>query len=303
RCQPISAAIHRKVTESFFVLRFKIFKFFKVTLFSFQFGSSLHAQLLPVGEDVVSSVSMEMSPNTACSALLPWSLCLMFVLTSRCQRMVSAPLYGAPEQDNTTLLFDSGSSLRNCSCSATIQNCDVALANSCCRCHTVPRSALPRSGLRQPGGVTVWVRDLWVLEELLNSSMVFHLQLSFCGVKPLLSQQLVLLGLQTLRVHSDVPGAPYPNQEIRVSASAGTAVELDSSPSLHMTFVDVEVLNGLSALKAYSVIGPPLHTFSQFFPHLVFPFTQTSSDASDDPLESRENTSEPLQKTLITFVY
>ncbi|KAM4731521.1 exosomal polycystin-1-interacting protein-like isoform 1-T2 [Anableps anableps] len=235
---------------------------------------------------------MEMSPNTACSALLPWSLCLMFVLTSDCQTMLSAP----SEAENTTLLFDSGSGLRNCSCSAPIQDCDEALANSWCRCHSVPRSALPRSGLRQPGSLTVWVRELWVLEELLNNSVVVHLQLSFCGVKPLQSQQLVLLGLQTLRVHSAAPGAPYPNQEIRVS-------ELDSSSSLHMSFVDVGVLNGLSALKAYSVVGPPLDTFSHFFPHLVFPFTQTSSDAPDDALESRENASEPLQQTFITFVY
>ncbi|XP_038132139.1 uncharacterized protein C21orf62-like [Cyprinodon tularosa] len=240
---------------------------------------------------------MEMSPNTACSALLPWSLCLMFALTSDGQTMAPAPSYGAPEHHNTTLLFDSGNSLRNCSCSAPVQDCNEALANSRCRCHTVTRLALPRSGLRQPGSLAVWVRELWMLEKLLNSSMVFHLQLSFCGVKPLQSQQLVLLGLQTLRVHSAVPGAPYPSQGIRVSPLAS---EPDSSSFHHMTFIDVEVLNGLSALKAYSIIGPPPHTISQFFPHLVFPFTQT---AWDDPLESRENSSEPLQKTFITFVY
>lgn len=246
---------------------------------------------------------MEMSPNTACSALLPWSLCLMFVLTSDGQAMVSALSYGAPETDNATLLFDSGSGLRNCSCSAPIQDCNEALANSLCRCHTVLRSALPRSGLRQPGRLTVWLREAWVLEELMNSSMVAHLNLSFCGVKPLQSQQLVLLGLQSLRVLSVTPGAPYPNQEIRVSPSAETAAEVDSSSSLHMTFVDVGVLNGLSALKAYSVVGPPLQTFSQFFPNLVFPFTKTSSDAPDDPLEFRENSTAPLQQTFITFVY
>lgn len=247
---------------------------------------------------------MEMSPNTACSALLPWSLCLMFVLTSDGQAMVSALSYGAPETANATLLFDSGSGLRNCSCSAPVQDCNEALANSLCRCHTVLRSALPRSGLRQPGRLTVWLRETWVLEELLNSSMVAHLHLSFCGAKLLQSQQLVLLGLQTLRVLSAAPEAPYPNQEIRVSPSAETAAELGSfSSSLHMTFVDVGVLNGLSALKAYSVVGPPLQTFSQFFRNLVLPFTQKSSDAPDDPLEFGENSTAPLQQTFITFVY
>ncbi|KAM4560859.1 exosomal polycystin-1-interacting protein-like [Fundulus diaphanus] len=241
---------------------------------------------------------MEMSPNTARSALLPWFLCLAAALTSDLQPMASAPSHGAPQPDNATLLFDSGSGLRNCSCSAAVQDCDEARANSWCRCHSVLRTALPRSGLGPPGSLTVWVREPWVLEELLNGSTVAHLRLSFCGAKPLQSRQLVLLGLRTLRVHSAAPGAPYPNQEVRVSAA-----ELDDSSSLHMAFLDVGALNGRSALKAYSVIGPPLQAFSQFFPHLGFPLARTSSDAPDEPLESRRNSSEPLRKTFTTFVY
>ncbi|XP_027878114.1 uncharacterized protein C21orf62 homolog [Xiphophorus couchianus] len=225
---------------------------------------------------------MEMPPNAARSAWLPWSLWLMFALTSDCQ-----PTLSAPEAANVTLLFDSGAGLQTCSCPAPVPDCDAAQADSRCRCSTVPRSALDRASLGRT--VAVWVRELWVLEELLNSSAVAHLRLSFCGAEPLQSRQLVLLGLETLSVHSAAPGAPYPDQEVRVSPSVGSAP--DSSASHHMSFVDVGVLNGLSALKAYSVIGPPLHTFSQFFPHLVF------------PLESKENSSEPSQKTLVTFVY
>ncbi|PWA26244.1 uncharacterized protein C21orf62-like isoform X2 [Gambusia affinis] len=239
---------------------------------------------LPAREDVVSSVSMEMPPNAARSAWLPWSLWLMFALTSDCQ-----PMLFDPEAANATLLFDSGGGLRTCSCPAPVPDCDAAQGVSRCRCSTVPRSELDRASLGRT--VAVWVRELWVLEELLNSSAVAHLRLSFCGAEPLQSRQLVLLGLRSLSVHSAAPGAPYPDQEVRVSPSVGAAPEPDSSASHHMSFVDVGVLNGLSALKAYSVIGPPLHTFSQFFPHLVF------------PLESKENASEPSQQTLVTFVY
>uniref|UniRef100_A0A1A7X636 Chromosome 21 open reading frame 62 n=1 Tax=Iconisemion striatum TaxID=60296 RepID=A0A1A7X636_9TELE len=246
---------------------------------------------------------MEMSPNTASTALLPWSLCVMFLLTSDSQIMTSAPTDGSSQTASTMLLFDSGSpvpSLRNCSCSVPIGYCDEALANSLCRCHTVLRSSVQR--LQKAGLLTVWVKELWVLEELLNSSMVAHLKLSFCGMKHLQSQQLVLLGLQTLRIHSAAPESPHPDQELQVVPSAATAVDLESS-SFHVTFIDVSVLNGLSALKAYSLVGLPPPTFSQNFPHLDSPFTQLFSTGLDGPADSREKTSEPPQKSLITFVY
>ncbi|XP_017260319.1 uncharacterized protein C21orf62 homolog [Kryptolebias marmoratus] len=214
------------------------------------------------------------------ASLLPWLLCLLLPLPSDCQTMTSAPPYDTSL--TSTLLFDSGSpgsGLRNCSCPVPVRDCDEALANSRCRCRSVLRSSLQR--LRQLGRVTVWVKELWVLKELLNVSTVEHLHLSSCGPSRLQNQQLVLLGLQSLRVHSSAPGAPYPTQEMEVLPSAGPAAEL------HITLVDLGVLSGLSALKAYSVIGPPAHTLSQFFPHLVFP--QSSSDGP--------------QKTLLTFVY
>uniref|UniRef100_A0A3B5BDX6 Uncharacterized protein n=1 Tax=Stegastes partitus TaxID=144197 RepID=A0A3B5BDX6_9TELE len=205
-----------------------------------------------------------MSPNTFSSTLLPWSLCLLSLLTPSSHTASSVPAYKASLPINTTLLFDSGTpgyNLRNCSCSTPIRDCDEALANSLCRCHTVLRSSLSPAQLTEHGQLTVWVKELWVLEELLNSSMVGHLWLSFCGIKPLNSQFLALLGLQTLRIHSAAPEASYPNQEIIVTPPAGAAADLeahsfDFSSSFHMTFLDVAVLNGLSALKAYSVAGP-----------------------------------------------
>lgn len=254
---------------------------------------------------------MEMSPNTVSSSSLPWSLWLLFFLTPITQTTNSAPTSETSPPVNTTLLFDSGTpgyNLRNCSCSAPIRDCNEALANSLCRCHTVLRSTLPPAGLREPGQLTVWVKELWVLAELLNRSMVGHLQLSFCGIKPMDSQYLTLLGLQTLRIHSTAPEAPYPNQEITISPAAGVAAELearsfDVSSFFHVTFLDVAVLNGLSALKAYSVEGPPAHTFSQYFPHLALPLALPSSATPDDPTDPTDQTAESLQNLLITFVY
>lgn len=247
---------------------------------------------------------MEMSPNTVSSASLPWSLWLLFFLTPVTQTTSSAPASETSLPVNTTLLFDNGHNLRNCSCSTAIQDCNEALANSLCRCHTVLRSALPPAGLREPGRLTVWVKELWVLEELLNRSMVSHLQLSFCGLQPIDSQYLALLGLQILRIHSAAPEAPFPKQEITITPRAGLAAEVealsfDFSSSFHVTFLDVAVLNGLSALKAYTVVGPSEHTLSQNFPHLTLP----SFAIPNDPTDPGEQAAEHLENLLITFVY
>ncbi|XP_059199159.1 uncharacterized protein C21orf62-like [Centropristis striata] len=254
---------------------------------------------------------MEMSPNTVSPVLLPWSLWLLFFLTPVTQATNSSRTPETSLPVNTTLLFDSGApgyNLRNCSCSIPVQDCDEALANSLCRCHTVLRSALPLVGLRELGRLNLWVKELWVLEELLNRSMVGHLQLSFCGIQPMVSQYLVLLGLRTLRIHSAAPEAPYPNQEITISPSAGVAVELealsfDFSSSFHVTLVDVAILNGLSALKAYSVMGIPAHALSQQFPYLALPFTLPSSTTPDYPMDPSKQAVESLQNLLFTFVY
>lgn len=254
---------------------------------------------------------MEMSPNIVLSVLLPWSLWLLFFQTPVTQTTNSAPKSETSVPVNTTLLFDSGApghNLRNCSCSTLVQDCNEALANSLCRCHTILRSALPSAGLREPGHLIVWVKELWVLEELLNKSIVSHLQLSFCGIQPMNSQYMALLGLQTLRIQSAAPEAPYPNQEITISPAAGVAVELealsfDFSSSFQMTFLDVAVLNGLSALKVYSVVGPPVHTLSQQFPCLALHFALPSSATPDDPMDPNEQAAERSHNLLITFVY
>ncbi len=252
-----------------------------------------------------------MSPNTVSSASLPWSLWLLFFLTPVTKTTGPTPTSEPSLPLNTTLLFDSGvpgSNVRNCSCSAPIQDCDEALANSLCRCHTVLRSALPPVGPTESEKLTIWVKELWVLEELLNGSAVSHLRLSFCGTKPMDSQYLTLLGLRTLRIHSSAPEAPYPTQEITVSPAAGLAAELEalsfhSSSSFHVTFLDVAVLNGLSALKAYTVVGAPAHSLSQHSPPLTLPLVLPSSAPPDDHPDSSEQSTEPLENLLMTFIY
>lgn len=282
-----------------------------ILLHLFQLHPSRYRLLSPLGEDVVCLISMEMSPNTFSSVLLLRSLWVLFFLTPITWTTDSAPTSETLPPFNTTLLFHSGApcyNLRNCSCYTPVRDCDEALANSLCRCHTVLRSALPHTGIREHGPLTVWIKELWVLEELLNRSMVGHLRLSFCGIKPIDSQYLALLGLQTLRIHSAAPEVPFPNQEIAISPAAGLAEEFkalsfDFSSSIHVTMLDTAVLNGLSTLKAYSVVGPPADTLSQHFPHLALPGALPSSVTPDDPLDPSEQAAEPLQNVLITFVY
>lgn len=244
---------------------------------------------------------MAMPPNTVSSALLPWPLWLLFLLTPITRTTSSAPTTEPSLGFNTTLLFASGApgyNLRNCTCSGPVQDCNEALANALCRCRTVLRSSLSPAGLRESGQLTIWVKELWVLEELLNKSMVSHLQLSFCGIKPVDSKYLALLGVRSLGIHSTMPEAPYPKQEITIFPSAGATAELEAqsfafSSTFHLTFLDVALLNGLSALKAYTLVSPPVSTLSQHFPHLPLP-------SSAEPSGGVE---EPRHNLLLTFVY
>lgn len=112
------------------------------------------------------------------------------------------------------------------------------------------------------------------------------------------SKYVALQGVRTLSIHSTAPEAPYPKQEITISPTEGLTAELaalafDPSPSCHMTLLDVALLNGLSALKAYTVVGPPAQTVTQHFPHLAPP-------PSVEPVEPA---AEHLQNLLMTFVY
>ncbi|XP_067113941.1 exosomal polycystin-1-interacting protein-like [Osmerus mordax] len=230
-----------------------------------------------------------------------WTLLLPFPVTPTTDPAPAPP-------SNSTLLFDTGApgnSLRNCSCSTAIQDCSEALANLQCDCHTVQRSALSPGGLRVPGGLAVWVRQPWVLQELLNGSEVSDLRLSSCGLGPLLTQHLAVYGLRRLRVHSSAQGAPHPDQGLSIASGAGVDVRVGGSLSsadpqppssvLQVSILDLAVLNGFSALKAYSVAGPTLSSLSQHLPFLSLP---PPPSTPNDPLPSN-----PHQKWVLTFIY
>uniref|UniRef100_A0A3Q1HPD3 Uncharacterized protein n=1 Tax=Anabas testudineus TaxID=64144 RepID=A0A3Q1HPD3_ANATE len=186
--------------------------------------------------------------------------------------------------------------LRNCSCYTLVRDCEEALANSQCRCYTDRRSALPHARIREHGLT------------LLNMSMVDHLCLSFCGIKPIGTQNLALL--RTLRIHNAAPEVPFPIQEISISPAAGLTVEFkalsfDFSSSIHVTILDTAALNGLSTLKTYSIVGPTdvvNTTNCNLSSSLSFPLP-LSFPSSYNSLDPSEQAAEPLQNLLITFVY
>lgn len=227
---------------------------------------------------------METPPNTGRRGQLPWPLRCFLLLAAVPPLTSPAPTPLPPEASNTTLLFAGGApgfNLRNCSCSAPVRDCDEALANALCRCRTVLRSSLPPAGLR--GQLTIWVKEVWLLEELLSSSLVQHLHLSFCGLKPVGSKVLALAGVQTLRITA--PEAPYSRQEIALAPS-------NVSSSSRLTLLDAALFNGLSAMKAYTVVGPPAGALSQHFPHLPLPRTPPPPPGEPGG-----------QNLLVTFVY
>ncbi|CAL8266078.1 unnamed protein product [Lota lota] len=279
-----------------------------------------------------------MSLNRISSALLPWFLCLSFLPSRIALTTESTPTSAAAttisavatqpainnNNNNSTMLFFQGSApgggLRYCSCPAPVRHCDETLANLQCRCRSVSRTALPPAGLREPGGLmTVWLRDTGLLQDLLNGSRVSHLQLVSCGGKPLNTQYLALLGLLTLRIHSSVPGVPYPDQELsiaapdaRASSSSSSAGELEEEgagrgvlPPLRLTFLDVVLLNGLSALKAYSVTGQSVSSLATRFPHLPLALLlqPPAAAAPGGSAGSHDQARDPDGECVLTFVY
>lgn len=263
--------------------------------------------------------------NRISSALLPWFLCLSFLPhrvalttdstpTSAAATSVSA-VATQPAVDNNrnaNLIFEGSAAsggLRYCSCPVLpVRHCDESLANMLCACHS---AASPSAGLREPGGLmTVWLRDAGLLRDLLNGSQVRHLQLVSCGEKPLDTQYLALLGLRTLRIHSSSPGVPYPDQELTIAAPDATAEEGEEGADvghlapLRLTFLDVALLSGLSALKAYSVAGESVSSLATQFPHLPLALLlRPPAGAPGGSPGSRDRVRDPDGKCLLTFVY
>ncbi|KAM9447888.1 exosomal polycystin-1-interacting protein-like isoform 2-T5 [Salvelinus alpinus] len=241
-------------------------------------------------------------------ALLPWLLWTLWVL------LLPTTVASTTGPGNSTLLFNSaahGNSLRKCSCSTHIQDCDEALANLLCSCRTMSHSELTPGGLREQGSLTMWLREPWVLTELLNGSVVPDLRLSYCGPGSLAipTQYLALFGLRRLRVHIAAQGAPHPEQVLTIASGTediegmGSLASTDPSSSiLHVSFLDVALLNGLSSLKAYSVSAPPMPTLSKYFPYLPL-YPSTALDQPLYPSTPLDQPPDPQQDCLFTFIY
>jgi len=182
-------------------------------------------------------------------------------------------------QKNHTLIFTKENTIRNCSCSADIRDCDYCLANLMCNCKTVLPSAMEKTTYNSH--LTIWFTDTSVLEMLLNFTRVWDLKLSFCGTTPLPTEYLAIWGLRKLRV-SKVRGR-FPEQSVTIySSSNNNNVDLLAVRNkgrqmlVHISFLHTSLFNGYSLLKSYSVEN--VSRITEHFPSLLYPDVFSTSD-------------------------
>lgn len=144
---------------------------------------------------------------------------------------------------NVTLILSRANSIRNCSCSADIRDCDYSLANLLCSCRSVLRPADERASYT--GLLTVWFTDTAALGLLLNFTRVRDLKLALCGPRSLPTGYLAVCGLQRLRIG--------PEQSLQLSQAADCEAPGTWPACLSVSFLDTALFNRDSALKAYSV--------------------------------------------------
>ncbi|KAM6100408.1 exosomal polycystin-1-interacting protein isoform 1-T7 [Theristicus caerulescens] len=159
-------------------------------------------------------------------------------------------------QKNHTLIFAKENTIRNCSCSADIRDCDYCLANLMCNCKTVLPSTMEKTTYNSH--LTIWFTDTSVLEMLLNFTRVWDLKLSFCGTTPLPTEYLAIWGLRKLRINK-VKGR-FPEQSVTIYSSSNNEKEdslavhnKDRQMLVYISFLDTSLFNGYSLLKSYSV--------------------------------------------------
>ncbi|XP_042190603.1 uncharacterized protein C21orf62 [Callorhinchus milii] len=188
---------------------------------------------------------------------------------------------------NLTLIFQNERSFRNCSCSSSIPECNVALANILCCCSTISSKELERASpaLSYSTQLAVWVSDISSVGVLLNNSFVLDLRLSLCSTRAVVTEYIIIFGLRRLCVFNP-KAQEYPRQNITIHSTDTGVAKLPSLShrdiSFYVAFLNVALLNGDSKLKAYSV--PNITNIEDYFPHLP-------------TLPSATNTS------LITFIY
>ncbi|XP_037233795.1 uncharacterized protein C21orf62 homolog [Falco biarmicus] len=182
-------------------------------------------------------------------------------------------------QKNHTLIFTKENTIRNCSCSADIRDCDYCLANLMCNCKTVLLSTMEKTTYNSH--LTIWFTDTSVLEMLLNFTRVRDLKLSFCGTTPLPAEYLAIWGLRKLRVNK-IKGR-FPEQSVTIYSSSNNEKEnslvvhsKDRQMLVYVSFLDTSLFNGYSLLKSYSVEN--ISSITEHFPSLLYSDVFSTSD-------------------------
>ncbi|KFP79251.1 Uncharacterized protein C21orf62, partial [Apaloderma vittatum] len=178
---------------------------------------------------------------------------------------------GFMRSQNHTLIFTKENTIRNCSCSVDIRDCDYCLANLMCNCKTVLPSTMVKTTYNSH--LTIWFTDTSLLEILLNFTKVWDLKLSFCGTAPLPTEYLAIWGLRKLRVKK-VKGR-FPEQSVTIYSGNNNEKEdllavhnKDRQMLVYISFLDTSLFNGYSLLKSYSVEN--ISTITEHFPSLLY---------------------------------
>ncbi|KAM7065671.1 exosomal polycystin-1-interacting protein isoform 1-T2 [Acridotheres tristis] len=204
-----------------------------------------------------------------------FSICLALILA----RFLGIHISFVRSQKNHTLIFTKENTIRNCSCSVTIRDCDYCLANLMCSCKTVLPSTMEKTTYNSH--LTIWFTDTSVLEMVLNFTRVWDLKLSFCGTTPLPTEYLAIWGLRKLQVNK-VKGQ-FPEQSVTISSSSNNDKEdlpevhkKDGQMLAHISVLDTSLFNGYSLLKSYSVEN--VSSIMKHFPSLLYSDVFFTSD-------------------------
>lgn len=186
-------------------------------------------------------------------------------------------------QKNSTLIFTRENTIRKCSCSADIQDCDYSLASLMCSCKTVLPFAVERTSYS--GRLTIWFTDTSALGLLLNFTLVQDLKLSLCSTNTLPTEYLAICGLKRLRINTEAKH-PSPEQSLLIR-SGGEHDPREQPLSLHtgwqtcmyVSFLDMALFNRESSLKSYSIenVASIANNFPYFSHFKTFPVLSNKS--------------------------
>ncbi|XP_012301714.2 polycystin-1-interacting protein 1 [Aotus nancymaae] len=186
-------------------------------------------------------------------------------------------------QKNSTLIFTKENTIRNCSCSADIRDCDYSLANLMCSCKTVLPLTVERTSYN--GHLTIWFTDTSALGRLLNFTLVQDLKLSLCSTNTLPTEYLAICGLKRLRINMEAKH-PFPEQSLFIH-SGGDGDSRDKpmwlhkgwQPCMYISFLDMALFNRDSSLKSYSIenVTSIANNFPDFSYFKTFPMPSNKS--------------------------